>query len=111
SNVHNTNVHNAKIHNTNITNVTNVTNVTIVAPPAATANGRAFSSSVPAAPHLAAARPALVQARAHQPVSTRAVMHNVAANASPASRPPQPHGPVADVHLQPVVAREPQPAH
>src|SRR4029077_19272747 len=37
----------------NVTNVTNVPNVTIVAPPAATANGRSFSSSVPAAPHLA----------------------------------------------------------
>ena len=105
------NVHNTNIHNTNITNVTNIANVTIVAPPAATANGRAFSSSVPAAPHLAAGRPALVQARAPQPVSTRAVMPYVSAHASPASRPPQPHGPVADVHLQPVVAREPQPAH
>ncbi len=54
---------------TNITRVTNVTNVTIVAPPAATANGRAYNTSVPAAPHLAAARPALVQARAPEPVN------------------------------------------
>jgi len=103
SNVHNTNIHN--------TNITNVTNVTIVAPPTATANGRAFSSSVPAAPHLAAGRPALVQARAPQPVSTRAVMPYVSAHAHPVAPPSQPHGAVADVHLQPVVAREPRPVH
>src|SRR5437762_1318059 len=72
SNVNNTNIHNTNIRNTNITNVTNVTNVTIVAPPAATANGRAFSSSVPAAPHLAAARPALVPARAPAAATARA---------------------------------------
>ena len=103
------NVHNTNIHNTNITNVTNVTNVTIVAPPTATANGRAFSSSVPAAPHLAAGRPALVQARAPQPVSTRAVMPYVSAHAQPAAAPSQPHAAVADARLQPVVARGPQP--
>jgi len=100
------------IHNTNVTNVTtvtNVTSVTIVAPPAATANGRAFSSSVPAAPHLAAARPALVQARAPQPLSTRAVMPYVSAHASPVSPPPQAHGAVAEAHPQPMLAREPQP--
>jgi hypothetical protein len=61
------------INNTRITNVTNVTNVTIVAPAAATASGRAFNGSVPAAPHLAAARPALVQARAPAPTSLHPV--------------------------------------
>src|SRR6266513_603705 len=104
-----TNVSN--VHNTNITNVTNVTNVTIVAPPAATANGRAFSSSVPAAPHLAAARPALVQARAPQPVSTRTVMPYVSAHAHPAAPPSQAHGAAAEAHPQPVLARESQPVH
>jgi hypothetical protein len=61
---------NASVHvnnNVHITNVTNVTNVTIVAPAGATATGHAFNNSVPAAPHLAAARPALVQTRAPQP--------------------------------------------
>jgi hypothetical protein len=99
------------IHNTNITNVTNVTNVTIMAPPAATANGRAFSSSVPAAPHLAAARPAVVQARAPEPLSKRPVAPYVSAHAHPAAPPSQPHGAVADARLQSVVAREPQPVH
>ncbi len=98
------------IRNTNITNVTNVTNVTIVAPPAATANGRAFSSSVPAAPHLAAARPAVVQARAPEPESKRPVAPYVSAHAAPMPPPPKPHG-TADVHLQPVVVRESQPVH
>ena len=106
-----TNIRNTNITNiTHVTNVTNVTNVTIVAPPAATANGRGFSSSVPAAPHLAAARPALVQARAPEPVSRRPVAPYVSAHAAPAP-PPKPHGPVADAHLQPVVVREPQPLH
>ena len=85
--------------------------MTIVAPPAATANGRAFSSSVPAAPHLAAARPALVQARAPQPVSTRTVMPYVSAHAHPAAPPSQAHGAVAEAHPQPVLARESQPVH
>ena len=104
-----TSIHNTNVTNIHNTNVTNITNVTIVAPPAATANGRAFSSSVPAAPHLAAARPALVQARAPQPVSTRAVMPYVSAHASPVSPPPQAHGAVAEAHPQPMLAREPQP--
>ena len=99
------------IRNTNITNVTNVTNVTIVAPPAATANGRGFSSSIPAAPHLAAARPALVQARAPEPLPKRPVAPYVSAHAAPAPPPPKPHGTVADAHLRPVVARESQPVH
>jgi hypothetical protein len=68
---------------TNITRVTNVTNVTIVAPPAATASGRAFNTTVPTAPHLAAARPALVQARAPEPVNTRPLPVY-----TPGSRPP-----------------------
>jgi len=105
-----TNIHNTNI--THVTNVTNVTNVSIVAPPAATANGRGFSSSVPAAPHLAAARPAVVQARAPEPVSKRPVAQYVSAHAAPAPPPPQqPHGAVADAHLRPVVARESQPVH
>jgi len=53
----------------NISNVTNITNVTVVAPPAATANGKAFQSSVPAQAHLAAALPALVHAQAPRPAS------------------------------------------
>src|SRR5204862_6091520 len=65
----------------NVTNVTNGTNVTIVAPPAATASGRAFNSTVPAAPHLAAARPAVVQARAPEPVNVRHVMPYVTGHA------------------------------
>jgi len=68
---------------TNVTNVTRVTNVTIVAPPGATKNGRAFDTMVPAAPHLAAGRPALVQARAPEPVSTRPLPVY-----TPGSRPP-----------------------
>src|SRR5256884_918987 len=67
--------------------------------------------ALPISPHLAAGRPALVQARAPQPVSTRAVMPYVSAHAHPAAPPSQPHGAVADVHLQPVVAREPRPVH
>jgi hypothetical protein len=107
-----TNIHNTNITNvTNVSNVTNVTNVTIVAPSAATANGRGFSSSVPAAPHLAAARPAVVQARAPEPVSKRPVAPYVSAHAAPAPPPPKPHGTVADVHLRPVAARESQPMH
>ncbi len=83
---------------TNITRVTNVTNVTIVAPPGATASGRAFNTMVPAAPHLAASRPALVQARAPEPVSTRPLPVY-----TPGSRPPPiPHPP--PMQAQPVNA-------
>ena len=82
-----------------------------MAPPAATANGRGFSSSIPAAPHLAAARPALVQARAPEPVSKRPVAPYVSAHAAPAPPPPKLHATAADVHLQPVAARESQPVH
>src|SRR5215472_9137711 len=89
---------------TNITRVSNVTNVTIVAPPGATKNGRAFNTMVPAAPHLAAARPALVQARAPEPVTTRPLPVF-----TPGSRPPLlPHPP--PMHAQPVNA-DMAPAH
>src|SRR6516225_9595820 len=85
--VNNTSVNNTTVNNvtnvTNVTRVTNVTNVTIVAPPGATASGRAYNTMVPAAPHLAAARPALVQARAPEPVSTRPLPVY-----TPGSRPP-----------------------
>jgi hypothetical protein len=58
---------NASVHVNNNVHITNITNVTIVAPAGATATGHAFNNSVPAAPHLAASRPALVQARAPLP--------------------------------------------
>ncbi len=102
---------------TNITRVTNVTNVTIVAPPGATASGRAFNTMVPAAPHLAAGRPALVQARAPEPVSMRPLPVY-----TPGSRPPPlPHP--SPMRAQPANAgmaparpgeafsREPEPLH
>jgi len=77
---------------TNVTRVTNVTNVTIVAPAGVTKNGRAFNTSVPAAPQFAAARPALVRTRAPEPVSTRPLPAYV-----PGSRPPMlPHAPPAN---------------
>jgi hypothetical protein len=103
NNVTNNNITNNHITNnttnvTNITRVTNVTNVTIVAPPGATRSGHAFNTMVPAAPHLAAARPALVQARAPEPVSTRPLPVF-----TPGSRPPQlPHP--APMHAQPMNA-------
>ena len=89
---------------TNVTNITRVTNVTIVAPPGATKNGRAFNTEVPAAPHLAAGRPALVQARAPEPVSTRPLPVY-----TPGSRPPELPHPVP-MRPQPVNAAMP-PAH
>jgi hypothetical protein len=128
NNVNVTNIHNTNVTNiTNVTNVTRVTNVTIVAPPGATANGRGFSSSVPAAPHLAAARPAMIQARAPQPQSMRPVApyvsaHAVKAPAEPAGAPswkahPQQgqsssEPPPATAHAAPPVPRsEAAPAH
>jgi len=82
----NTNVTNV----TNVTNITRVTNVTIIAPASATASGHAVNTSIPAAPHLAAARPAVVQARAPQPVTSKPLPTYV-----PGSRPPAlPHAPV-----------------
>ncbi|HYX73513.1 MAG TPA: hypothetical protein VE819_02385 [Steroidobacteraceae bacterium] len=89
---------------TNVTRVTNVTNVTIVAPAGATKNGRAFDTMVPAAPHLAAARPALVQARAPEPVSLKPLPVY-----RPGSQPPVLPNP-PPVHAQPVNAGPP-PAH
>src|SRR5260370_30525015 len=80
-------------------------------PPAGTATGQAFTPSIPAAPHLAAARPAAVQARAPEPVSKRPVAPYVSAHAAPAPPPRKPNGAVADIHLQPVVARESHPVH
>jgi hypothetical protein len=101
-------------NNTNVTNITRVTNVTIIAPATSTASGHAVNTSVPAAPHLAAARPAVVQARAPEPVSARPVPTYV-----PGSRPPVlPHAPVAAAaanrgHERPeeFVARQTQPPH
>src|SRR5207244_9243206 len=66
TNIRNTNTNTNT--NTSVTNVTNVTNVTIVAPPAATASGRAFNYTVPAAPHLAEARLAVVPSQASESV-------------------------------------------
>jgi len=96
---------------TNVTNITRVTNVTIVAPAGATADGRSFNGTVPAAPHLAAARPALVQARAPQPLSARPLPSYV-----PGGRPPAlPHPPLnaagATPHPQEAFGREPPPVH
>jgi hypothetical protein len=84
------NVHNNVTNVTNVTKVTNVTNVTIVAPPGAVANGHAFNTSVPAAPHLAAGRPALVQARAPEPVNTRPLPVYTPGSHPPALPHPQP---------------------
>jgi len=111
---------------TNITRVTNVTNVSIVAPPAATASGRAYNTTVPAAPHLAASRPALVQARAPEPVSTRplpvytpgsrppALPHpqpvSVGATGRPGEAPGHEREPVS-LHAAPGSAAAPQAAH
>ena len=58
---------------TNVTNVTNITNVTIVAPPGATAGGKAFDSQVPARAHLAAAQTPVVKTLAPEPVSTKPI--------------------------------------
>jgi hypothetical protein len=96
---------------TNVTRVTNVTNVTIVAPPAATANGRAFNTMVPAAPHLAAARPALVQARAPEPVSTRPVPVYVPGSRPPALPHPQPINAGTPARHGELSARESEPPH
>ena len=53
--------------------VTNVTNVRVVAAAGVTVSGRAVQASVPAAAHLAAARPSVVHAAAPAPVSTRPI--------------------------------------
>jgi hypothetical protein len=106
TNIRNTNTSNVT-NVTKVTNVTNVTNVTIVAPPAATASGRAFNSTVPAVAQLAAARPAVVQARAPEPVNARHVMPYVAGHAPMAPAPGHPaNGPEA----RPMLTHEGPPA-
>ena len=69
----NTTINNRTTNVTNITNVTNVTNVTIVAPPGATAGGKAFNSQVPARANLAAAQAPTVKAFAPEPASTKPI--------------------------------------
>jgi hypothetical protein len=71
------------------TNITNVTNVTIVAPPAATASGKAFNTSVPAQAHLAAAMPSVVKAQAPEPVSTKPIASYTPGSKPVALPPPQ----------------------
>lgn len=83
------------INNTQVTNVTNVTNVTIVAPPGATAGGRAYESAVPAQAHLAAAMPPKVNLRAPVPASARPIPAYVPGRAQPALPPAQIVRPVA----------------
>ena len=78
----NTTLNNRTTNVTNITNVTNVTNVTIVAPPGATAGGKAFNSQVPSRANLAAAQPSVVKAVAPEPASTKPIP-----NYKPGSRP------------------------
>jgi hypothetical protein len=82
------------VRSTNITHVTNVTNVTIIAPPNATANHHAFNTQIPAAPQLAAARPAVVQAHAPAPNSARPITPYAAAQppSVPVHPGPPPHG-------------------
>jgi hypothetical protein len=77
------------VRSTNITHVTNVTNVTIIAPPNATANHHAFNTQIPAAPQLAAARPAVVQVHAPAPNSARPIAP-YAASAPPPNVPVHP---------------------
>lgn len=72
---------------TNVSNVTNVTNVTIVAPPGATASGKAFHGIAPAAAHLAAAQPASVHRAA--PAATATLPTYAAGHAPPALPPAQ----------------------
>ena len=105
------NVNNSVTNVTNITRVTNVTNVTIVAPPAATASGRAFNTMVPAAPHLAAARPALVQARAPEPASTRPLPVYTPGSRPPALPHPQPVNAGTPAGRGQPFAREPESLH
>ena len=74
----------------NVTNITNVTNVTVVAPPTATANGKAFQTNVPAQAHLAAALPAQVHAQAPRPASLTPVASFSAGHPPPALPAAQP---------------------
>jgi hypothetical protein len=68
---------------TNISNVTNITNVTVVAPPTATADGKAFQTHVPAQAHLAAALPARVHAQAPRPADPNPVASFSTSHPSP----------------------------
>jgi hypothetical protein len=93
----------------NVSNVSNIRNVTIVAPAGSTADGRAFQALVPASAHLAAARPALVQAEAPRPLSERAVPTFRAGEkfaALPAAQPVKVGAPIARTLMAPV-ARPP----
>ena len=86
----NSTVNNTRVTNvTNITNITNITNVTIVAPASATANGKAFESSVPAQAHLAAALPPVIRIVAPVPVSAKAIPAFVPGRAPVSLPPPQ----------------------
>jgi hypothetical protein len=112
----NANVHvNNSVH---VTNVTNVTNVTIVAPAGVTASGHAFNTSVPAAPHLAASRPALVAARAPMPNANHQWGNGQTANGGqghgqgpPPMREPMPVRPTGPATPPPVAHGGPPPAH
>lgn len=84
-NANTTVINNRTTNVTNITNVTNVTNVTIVAPPGATAGGKAFNSSVPARANLAAAMTPVVKVQAPEPASTKPIP-----SYTPGSRPTLP---------------------
>jgi hypothetical protein len=116
-NVHDTNVVN---NNTTVinktTNITNVTNVTIVAPPAATSSGKAFSTSVPAQAHLAAAMPSVVRAQAPEPASTKPISSYVPGS-KPRMLPPAQavNSPATHSHEAPPPAAkaaiEPRPEH
>lgn len=64
--------------------------VTIVAPPGATAGGRAFERAVPAQPHLAAALPPVVRALAPPPASRRPIPSFEPGRAPVPLPPPQP---------------------
>ena len=97
--VTNNNINTTNINNHNVTNITNVTNVTVVAPPGATANGQAYQGNIPAQAHLAAALPAIVQARAPRPAHP-APMTAGAGQTPPSQAQPAMHAP--DL---------PQPAH
>ena len=99
---------------THVTNITNVTNVTVVAPPTATASGKAFQTDVPAQAHLAAALPAQVQAQAPRPASLTPVAAFSAGHPPPALPPAQPvHLDAAPMHAAAPAAppHAPEPPH
>jgi hypothetical protein len=82
-------VNRAATDNAQIANVTYITNVTVVAPAAATANGKAFESAVPAHAHLAAALPPVVHMPAPVPTSTKPIPAFVPGRGPVALPPPQ----------------------